>query len=329
MTAVLRARHAIQAAGLPAPSHAGEGDAVGTPVRVSNSINEVWQCGSYMLRVNPRPGATRLQREAKLLQRLPVEVRAPHPVAVGIAAWGEWLVTVRLPGLELSRLWRCLRPGERQRAITDLAAVLQALHRIEAPTDGPAGNAEDCPHPLPVDRLLSVLARAGRLPGVDRGVIVAATERVRDTAEALDDQPTTLVHGDLHLENVLSDARGRITGLLDFEWSQAGPPDLDLDVLIHSLAEPALHVQGGDGARLERKDFDDVLGWLRDAYPALFAHPRLADRLWIYRLAYEARALVADPPPAGSRPVPPHHPYARLRRLVEGRSDLLWFLPAS
>jgi aminoglycoside phosphotransferase (APT) family kinase protein len=319
----------MQAAGLHRPPRDGQ-PLAGAPVRVNNSFNEVWQCGGYMLRVNPRVGATRLQREAQLLQSLPYGVHAPQPVAVGTAAWGEWMVTVRLPGLELSRLWSCLRPDERELAITELGAVLKTLHQVPAPLDGPAGEAEDCPHPLPVERLLTLLAQAANLPGVDRGLLISATERVRETADALDENPTTLVHGDLHLENVLADARGHISGLLDFEWAQAGPPDLDLDVLVHSLADPALHVDGGDGTRLQRKDFDDVLGWLRNAYPELFAHPRLAERMWIYRLAFETRALIAQPPPPGVGPgaLPPHHPYLRVRRLIEDRSDLRWFIPA-
>lgn len=330
MSAALRARHAMLAAGLQSAPADGR-PAAGAPVRVNNSLNEVWQCGGYMLRVNPRAGATRLQREAQLLAGLPVAVRAPHPVAVGTAPWGEWMVTLRVPGLELSRLWSCLRADERQRAIVELAHVLQALHQVTAPLDGPAGDADDCPHPLPVERLLGLLAQAARLPGIDRGVLITATERLRDTAGAIDEHPTTLIHGDLHLENVLADARGGLTGLLDFEWAEAGPPDLDLDVLIHSLADPALHVDGGEGTRLQRRDFEDVLGWLADAYPALFSHPRLAERMWIYRLAYEVRALSLQPPPPGvpASALAPHHPYVRLRRLVEDRSDLRWFISAS
>jgi hygromycin-B 7''-O-kinase len=144
----------------------------------------------------------------------------------------------------------------------------------------------------------------------------------------LDEDPDTMVHGDLHLENVLTGTGGQLTGLVDFEWASAGSPDLDLDILLHSFADPSLHVEGGPSGKLERRDFDEVVGWLRGAYPELFAHPRLAQRLWLYRLAYEVRSLLRQPPPVGIAPstLPVHHPYQRVLRLLDDRSELGWFL---
>ena len=53
-------------------------------------------------------------------------------------------------------------------------------------------------------------------------------------------------------------------------------------------------------------------------------------RPWIYRLAYEIRSLIVEPPRprAGGGSLPPHHPYQRIVRLIEGRSDLSWFVGA-
>jgi aminoglycoside phosphotransferase (APT) family kinase protein len=327
MTAVLRAHQALQAAGLQGPLPPGQ-PAPGAPVRVTNAINEVWHCGAYMLRVNPRPGATRLQHEAALLCRLPPGVLAPQPVAAGSAPWGEWMVATRLPGQELSRAWSGLGSDERQRAITELGAALRVLHGTPTPADMPPISLVDCPHALPVRRLLALIAESGDLPGVDRAVMEAVADRLVGMADALDDDAKTLVHGDLHLENVLAGPGGVLTGVLDFEWSRPGPPDLDLDVLLHSLADPSLHLEGGSGGRLQRRDFDEVVGWLGEAYPELLSHPRLAERLWVYRLAYDMHALMAQPPPAEARAgsLPPHHPYQRIRRLLEDRSDLGWFI---
>jgi hygromycin-B 7''-O-kinase len=327
-TAVLRARQALEAACLSGPSRPGQ-PAPGTPVRVNNAVNEVWHCGAYILRVNPRPRSTRLQHEAALLCELPAEVRAPQPIAAGSAPWGEWMVTTRLPGQELSRAWTRLRPHERKRSVTELAGALRSLHGTVAPLHLPPVDVADCPHALPVRRLLGLIAGAGELPEVDRRVMEAVADRLVEKADALDLDNNTLVHGDLHMENVLAGPEGEVTGVLDFEWSRPGPPDLDLDVLLHSLADPSLHLESGGGGRLERRDFDDVVGWLRDAYPELFSHPRLADRLWVYRLAYDMHALIARPPAAAGAnagSLPPHHPYQRIQRLLEDRSDLGWFI---
>lgn len=319
MTATLRVHHALRAAGLRNTE---------PPERILNAMNEVWAIGDYIVRVNPHPGAHRLQDEARLLLYLPAEVKAPIAVAAGPASWGEWAVTVRIPGQELSGVWAGLTDRGRQRAVTELGQALEALHGVEAPSQVSAGNPDRCPHPLPVSRLLRLLADASDLPGVDRAVFTDAAERLAEVAPFLDDDSSTLIHGDLHLENVLATDDGQITGLLDFEWSRAGPPDLDLDVLLHSLSEPELHHSTAAADGLTRSDFDRFVGWLRKCYPKLFGHPHLADRLWVYRLAYDVQDLVTSNRVLGGglAGTGPHHPYQRVVRDVRGRSDLGWFL---
>jgi len=319
MTAVIRAHQALRSAGLPEP---GPNTHL---TRIPEALNEVWRYGGHVLRVNPQPGSIRLQREAALLERLPAAVMSPTPVASGAERWGEWMIATRVPGEQLSRAWGSLRTEERRRSILDLADILRALHAVSAEGVEPVA---DCPHPLPAERLIEALVRAGRLPGVDQAVVAAATERVVKLGPVLDATADTMVHGDLHLENVLTGPGGQLTGLVDFEWATGGSPDLDLDILLHSFADPSLHVEGGPSGKLRRRDFDEVVGWLRGAYPELFAHPRLAQRLWLYRLAYEVRSLLRQPPPVGVAPsaLPVHHPYQRILRLLDDRSELGWFL---
>lgn len=325
MTALLRAHQVVRAA-FPRGTPDAEPRQLS---RVTNALNEVWRYGPYVVRINPHPGATRLQREARLLATLPAEVRAPWPVAAGSAPFGEWMVAQLLPGTELSRAWHAMARADRRRSIKELGRCLAALHAVSAPGAEAPGGDDDCPHPLPLARIEAMLVRARALQGVDAGVIDAAGDKLAVVADALDDGAATLVHGDLHLENVLTTGAG-VSGVLDFEWCRPGPPDLDLDILLHSLSDPALHVESGDAQALERRDFDEVVGWLRSAYPELFAHPRLPERLWAYRLAFELRSLLATPPRPGtaSGSLPPHHPYQRMVRLVEGRTELGWFVGA-
>lgn len=321
MTAVLRVLQVMRSAGIePTRAHA--------PQRVGHSINEVWAVGDHIVRINPVPHSRRLQDEARLLLYLPAEAHAPVPVAAGAAPWGEWAVTMRLPGSALAQLWSDLDQPSRRRAITDIGRSLAALHKVVAPSQLCAGDPDRCPHPLPVPRLLRLLADAADLPGVDRKVFGDAAERLVGYTDYIDPVDTTLVHGDLHLENVLAARDGTVTGILDFEWARPGPPDLDLDVLLHSLSNPSLHHDTGAGGRLHRGDFDAVTRWLREAYPALFDQPHLAERLWVYRLAYDVADLLANPPRPGTTltATPAHHPYRRIARHVEGRHDLDWFL---
>lgn len=317
MTAVLRVHQVARAAGLDG-SH---------PTRVPHTVNEVWEYGDFIIKINPAPGAHRLQNAARLLLYLPAGVHAPVPVAAGPASWGEWSVIVRLPGSVLAPLWPALNQNQRHRAIAGVAEALRTLHHTPAPSEVPPGDPGRCPHPLPADRLLGLLADAADLPGVDRAMFGDAAERLVDYGQWLDAATTNLVHGDLHFENVLAAANGTVTGLLDFEWSRPGPPDLDLDILLRSLAQPALHHRSSTGAALRSQDFDAVLGWFQEAYPELFAHPHLRERLWVYRLAYDVADLLSRPArPAPPSDAEPHHPYWRIVRHLQGRDDLARFL---
>lgn len=309
----LRAHAALQQAGL---------GGAGSLTRVSNTTNEVWMAGQYVLRIN-RSGNVRgtLRHELRALETLASVVPVPEPVSYGEATFGEWIVLRRVPGQELSRTWPAMSDRQRREAITALGRALKRLHSVD-----PFAAGLDAP-PIPVEPAIDVLARVARLPHVETGLIRDAAELLTSTMGALDQRPTALIHGDLHFENVLWDGE-RLTAIIDWEWARAAAADEELDVLMHSLANPALHVSTDYAASVSRQDYECVTGWLRAAYPELFAHPRLAERLTTYRLAYDARALLRDPPDRPADQLPRHHPYRRLQRLVEGRSDLLWTLNA-
>jgi aminoglycoside phosphotransferase (APT) family kinase protein len=321
VTGVLRAHDALHQAGL---------HNAGRLIRVTSSVNEVWFVGPYVLYINPRP-ERHLLHQARVLEILPSDIPTPELVAHGGGPLGEWLIVTRIDGVELSRTWLELDEHARQSAITDVGHALRRLHQVNAAEAGlelPPFLREDtldCPHQLPAGRLLDLLTEAAALPYVDRAVVRAAVDLVVDAADALDEDNSNLVHGDLHFENVLVNG-GRLAAIIDFEWTRPGPPDLDLDVLLHSLADPALHVATDYPALPRRRDFDHVTLWLRQAYPELFAHPRLVERLTVYRIAYDTRALLQDPPDRPPERLSPHHPYQRLQRVVEGRSSLGWIL---
>jgi hypothetical protein len=188
------------------------------------------------------------------------------------------------------------------------------------------GDTLECPHQLPVSRLLELIERARRLRFVDSRILDRTVEVVGEAADALDSgPPTTLVHGDLHFENVLWDG-DHVSAVLDLEWARPGPADLDLDILLRFCADPGLHV-AADYERLARRDdYRQVPIWLRAAYPEVFSAPRLVDRLVVYSLAYDVRQLLQSPPTVPAADLPPHHPWNRIRRVVGHRTHIHWML---
>ena len=314
--AEVRARTALRGAGL---------DPSVPLIRASSVTNEVWLTPTYAVRVN-RTNNSRLAREATLAAALPPEVGYPRVVAHGSGRGEDWLVSERVPGDPLAHRWPDLSRAERRLAVRQLAARLAALHSTIPPADLPP--LAQVPQLLetgssdPTRPLVDALHEAASLEFVDRLLMHETIDVVRRSASVLVpfDGPT-LIHGDLTFENVLWH-EGEVTALLDVEWSRRGPVDLDLDIILRCCAFPQLHVAEAYEARTTSDDYAEVPWWLADDYPALFDVPGLLDRLRLYALAYDVRALLAFPPKVPTGQLPKLHPYHRLAQVVRRQSYL-------
>jgi hygromycin-B 7''-O-kinase len=315
--AMARARRALAAAGL---------DMHLPLMRASSVTNEVWLADEYVVRVNRQPNQ-RLRREAHLGPSLPAEVAYPGIVAYGGQLGADWLVVRRVRGNPLSRCWPTMSPLERRSAVHQIAGMLQVLHRTPRPPDLPdidtpqlLGSRRHGGHA--VDPLLVALERAEQLPFVEPGVIWEARRVVLSTGDAIEPfGATTLVHGDLHFENLLWDG-AQVTTLLDFEWCRPAPPDLELDIFLRFCAYPFLHVAEDYEHLTRAEDYGPVPWWLAEDYPDLFAEPDLLARTILYSIAYDMRELLLFPPQRPARELSTYHPLNRLLRTLQGASYL-------
>jgi hypothetical protein len=95
-------------------------------------------------------------------------------------------------------------------------------------------------------------------------------------------------------------------------------------MILRFCADPSLHVAADYGHLANARDYLQVPVWLKAAYPELFGHPRLRDRLMLYDLAYDVRHLLLHPPTGAINTLSPHHAMRRIRRTVDGRNHLGW-----
>ena len=314
-TAVLRLRQVMQIAGLPTDLRA---------TRVESARNEVWLTDDWVIRIASSVSAHRLTHEALVVSMLPPDVAHPGITTSGRAPFGEWAVLPRIHGEPLAHLWPDLNEAQRFGAFLSIGRALQSIHSVDASMLRPPflepGSLE-CSHQLPVSRLVNVIERLRADHRIDRGMLNAAEMLVRDADGVLGPMPTTLIHGDFHLENVLF-GQGFVRAVVDFEFARAGWPEIDLEVLLRFCDEPQLHVSSNDAKRMHRDDFKPVVTWLREGYPALFEHPRLVERVNLCSLSYDLRDLVMFPPDRPAKELPPFHPMNRLARLLDGRGLL-------
>ncbi len=314
--ALARARHALATAGLPDDA---------SLVRANSTRNEVFVGDRVVVRVNRQPNQ-RLRREAELCRFLPNERWAPRVLAYGGQLGADFLVVERLPGAPLAQSWPLMSTVQRREATAQLAWATAQLHATPMPATVP--RIENLPYlidPRCVTPLLPLLMGLATLRkrGIDSGLISAAEAYVAHSGDALADyDQRNMIHGDLTFENMLWDG-SQLTALLDFEWCRGGPLDMELDVLFRMAAFPYAHV-GPDLERMTRaEDYADLPSWLVEFRPDLFRHPRLADRLRLYALAFDIKELLDHPvdvngqiPVSRSSNIGPLHPLNRMSRLL-------------
>ncbi len=315
-----RARHALEMAGLPTNVELTRADSV---------TNEVWLTEHHVIRVNRRMSA-RLHREAVLAPQLPPACRYPRVVAYGGESGRDWLVTERLPGVPLVAAWPMMGEGSRRSAIEQVAAIVRRLHQVPTPPDLP--HADGPPQLLDPERLpvvapmLDALDELGTLLPHDSGLIRDARHLVLQSSAVLTPFGTDrLIHGDLHLGNVLWE-HGEVTGLLDLEFARGAPADVELDMLLRFCSHPDWFVPAHLEAVTEPADFRDVPRWFRADYPELFDHEYLLERMLLYSLAHDISDLLtqlrAQPLSVSPRDLPDYHAYKRIEHVLRGRSYL-------
>jgi aminoglycoside phosphotransferase (APT) family kinase protein len=297
-------------------------------------VNRVWIAPAHVVRLSSSRFRDALAHEARVLQLLPDAV--PHAGVVAHRRLGrqEWLVLDRVPGVTLTAAWPALGRRDRALAARQLGEILRALHQVVVPPDlgppwlmdalAPGGPIRDAYH-APPDRYTDLLAAAEDVPGVDPGVLREVGEFIAERLDAFASHPTepaALVHIDVHFGNVMWDDKeggggGQISALLDFEGARAGPADLELDTLLRFTREPDRY--DWRPTTVTRRDLAGVVDWLADAYPALFAHPRLDARLAVYQALWHLVQLLHAPPGSGG-----HDPWGHLLALLDAGDRWSW-----
>jgi aminoglycoside phosphotransferase (APT) family kinase protein len=276
----------LAAAGLPA---------TGRFLLKTGWVSRAWVGDDYVVRLSNGKYCDSFRHEATVVALL-ADSGVPHArhVAHGDGPDGPWSVSERLPGRSLHEAWPAADAHTRQAIIESLGAALRALHRVPAPAgllppwlaDALAGKPRDAFHPPVVGEALQQMEDARRLPGHDSRLLAEVTDWIRERLVLFAADEHVLVHGDLHGSNVMVD-QGRVTGLIDFAEALAQPADVELDTIMRWCARAREYPPTPDGRGLDETSLSEVPGWLRGAYPELFARERLRERLNFYDMQGE------------------------------------------
>ncbi|MGI8403889.1 MAG: phosphotransferase family protein [Thermomicrobiales bacterium] len=247
--------------------------------------NDVFLTPSVVIRLNEGRFRDAFAHEAHMLNSLPATV--PHPAALAHGKRqnaGEYIILERVPGRTLDQVWPTLSPESRRRVTLDLARITQALHSIPLTpgmdnpwfTDALTVPIYADAYHAPISHYLPLIASAQSVCPDTATVLADIQGFIEDRLGAFADEVApVLVHADLHFRNVLA-IDDRVTGVIDFEGCRPAAPDVELDMIIRFFGAEQ---QFGS---TEVNDYSGVIGWLREGYPGLFAHPRLVERIEVY-----------------------------------------------
>lgn len=247
---------------------------------IESHSNAVWLTRDHVVHYHVIGPIGRLEHEVRVAERLPPEALYPEVVGVGRDGDHDWLVTKRVAGVTLSAAWPSMTAEERRDAIHQVAAALRAVHRSPVTEFVPPclqGGA-----PVQSRQALADRLRTFSVPPSFERLLAAAGP------------PCAMAHGDFNFNQVMWH-EGRVTALLDLEMSHAEAPDWDLAPFLGFCHDPVRAVPEHLEAVSSAEDYCDAPLWLKEAYPEMFAYPRLRDRLALQVLVLRFPELMNHP----------------------------------
>jgi hygromycin-B 7''-O-kinase len=198
--------------------------------RFRSGANPVFDVGGqFVVKLVPCLWAHVVQRDAECLRFLADRSSLPVARILAEGTLEDWhyLVSSRLPGEQLDRVWPRLAPPEKMKLAGELGGLLRELHRVSVGALRPGGIAwaqffDNAVATWTTRRDLDRLP----IPLREDGPRFLATAGAARAAP-----PLVLLHGDLAPENTLvaHDGSGwRFSGLLDFGNAMTGNPLFDL-----------------------------------------------------------------------------------------------------
>ena len=179
--------------------------------------NDVWFAGPAVLRIAQTPGRSNLIAEARVVNALPAAVGYPVVLGSGVEDDHEWMAIARLAGDNLASCWPRLDAAERERAVVDLCA------RVDAVGTTPLDALPDLdPSPFyQLDRFQAATDLDQMEPVLGQATTSSLRAILDEGFRAVSDAPRVLAHTDAGPANAVWDGRHAIP--VDFEFATLAP----------------------------------------------------------------------------------------------------------
>ncbi len=243
--------------------------------------------GKYVVRIGTREDAfQRLKCETELMRSLAGEVPVPEIYSFGQQGGFVYQIQGYLPGQKLYSVWTGLTCADQERIVAELAGYLTILHSRTMPFFG-YGRDDTQPFSSWLDFLTNKFNQTEKeihdlQIQIFPGILEFSKEYFDKHKHVLEGGTPVQNHGDLTLANILVDY-GRISAMLDFEYSLQAPRDYELWTLEAFCLYPNDWAEESNET-YHPTDFYGFIPLLQKHYPELFDLPHLRQRVDLYQV---------------------------------------------
>ena len=230
------------------------------------------------------PQGRRYETELAVLKQ-PTRFHKPRVIAHGEAndiIDRAYIFMSRIPGVPLGHVWHELSNDQRKPLIQQYIDAQKEIAAIRPEVFNFKTNASWF-EILMADAKeeTNKLLEASIISEQESMQAIAFIERLKNELNTDHLYP---VFWDVHLDNLLVDDRGKLTGIIDFEHVKYASLDYPLFALRRLVTDPAKFATEENEKYAKTEDYQHMWSWYQQYYPEMFEFENLEERIKVYQL---------------------------------------------